>query len=468
MPACCATIRAARCMAHVLGYVGAGRRSSELNGDPLLELPEFRIGKNGIEQSTTRRCAAAPGSAASRSTRSAARSASSTAARASPASDLQLTLDLDLQRYVHERLSGEQSASAPSCSTCARGEVLALASVPTFDPAAFASGLRRSVWRELHDQPAHAAGQQGDQRPVPAGLDLQDDVGAGGARGRRRRARPRGLLPGLTASSAQHTFHCWKQLGPRQARAGRRARRSPATSISTTSRAGSASTRSRAMARRFGLGDDARASTCRASSPGLMPDRAWKQATRGEPWQLGETLVVGIGQGFVQATPLQLAVMTARLANGGRAVRPRLVRAIRRPDARPRRRRCRRSASRTGRCASCGTACARSCNGARGTARAAARPARQGRARPARPAPRRCAGSAAPSARPGSARTRRSRWEERDHALFVAFAPYDDAALCGRGGGRARRQRQPGGGADRARHHGQGARARSDAARARR
>ena len=60
--------------------------------------------------------------------------------------------------------------------------------------------------------------------------------------------------------------------------------------------------------------------------PGLVPDRAWKLAARGVPWQTGETLVVGIGQGFMQATPLQLAVMTARIANGSQAVRPWLVR----------------------------------------------------------------------------------------------------------------------------------------------
>ena len=59
--------------------------------------------------------------------------------------------------------------------------------------------------------------------------------------------------------------------------------------------------------------------------PGLTPTREWKQATIGVPWQLGETLVSGIGQGYVLATPLQIAVMAARLANGGYAVTPRLT-----------------------------------------------------------------------------------------------------------------------------------------------
>ena len=78
------------------------------------------------------------------------------------------------------------------------------------------------------------------------------------------------------------------------------------------------------MARRFGLGQRLNIDLP-GERPGLVPDRAWKLATRGVPWQKGETLVVGIGQGFMQATPLQLAVMTARIANGSQAIRPWLV-----------------------------------------------------------------------------------------------------------------------------------------------
>ena len=66
-----------------------------------------------------------------------------------------------------------------------------------------------------------------------------------------------------------------------------------------------------------------RASTCRARSPGSSPTRAWKKATLKDSWHPGETLIAGIGQGFIQTTPLQLAVMTARLANGGYALKPR-------------------------------------------------------------------------------------------------------------------------------------------------
>jgi penicillin-binding protein 2 len=173
------------------------------------------------------------------------------------------------------------------------------------------------------------------------------------------------------------------------------------------------------MARRFGLGQrlDIDLPGERA---GLVPDKAWKLATRGVPWQKGETLVVGIGQGFMQATPLQLAVMTARIANGSRAVRPWLARP---PggEAGPL------EAPPLGvsewalRFVKEGMH--RVINGERGTAREARLPDRE----------------ITMAGKTGTSQVRRiSRaerltrvlkneekpWEERDHALFVAFAPY--------------------------------------------
>src|SRR3546814_8715243 len=81
------------------------------------------------------------------------------------------------------------------------------------------------------------------------------------------------------------------------------------------------------MANRFGLGVEL-GLDIPGERRGLMPTRAWKQAVIGQPWMLGETLVAGIGQGFVLATPMQLATMTARLANGGVAVRPHVARDV--------------------------------------------------------------------------------------------------------------------------------------------
>ena len=151
---------------------------------------------------------------------------------------------------------------------------------------------------------------------------------------------------------------------------------------------------------------------------GLVPSKEWKLATRGERWQLGETVISGIGQGFLLATPLQLALMTARLANGGVLVKPTLVREqgeIQEP------------ASLKINPASLKVVLEGMnavVNGARGTAKKAA----------PKGVDYKLAGKT------GTAQVRRITrserlsgvvknedlpWRERDHALFVAFAPYD-------------------------------------------
>jgi penicillin-binding protein 2 len=175
------------------------------------------------------------------------------------------------------------------------------------------------------------------------------------------------------------------------------------------------------MARRFGLGQRLEIDLP-GERPGLVPDNAWKLATRGVPWQKGETLVVGIGQGFMQATPLQLAVMTARIANGSRAIRPWLAR----PPG---------SAEAPLEAPPLGVSewalrfvkegMHRVINGERGTAREARLPdpaiAMAGKTGTSQV--RRISRAERLT---GTVKNEDKPWEERDHALFVAFAPYQD------------------------------------------
>ncbi len=307
-------------MAHILGYVGPVSES-ELNGDPLLELPEFRTGKNGIEKIYDQVLRGRAGisrfevNALGREIKELYRS------EGEPGRDLSLTIDLDLQRYVHERLSGEQSAAVVVLDVHT-GDVLALASVPTFDPRAFIDGLSRDTWRTLTTNANAPLVNKAIGGQYPPGSTFKIIVALAALEAGVTGPDYEVFCPGYV-KLGDHEFHCWKRWGHGRLKLVEAlaqscdvyfydlARRLGVDAIAD-------------MARRFGLGQ-----TLGIDLPGersgLVPDRAWKRATRGVPWQLGETLITGIGQGYMQATPLQLAVMTARIANGGRAVSPRLV-----------------------------------------------------------------------------------------------------------------------------------------------
>jgi penicillin-binding protein 2 len=406
--------------AHALGYVGPVS-VRELNGDPLLELPEFRTGKNGIEKVYDQALRGRAGlsrfevNALGREIKELYRH------DGEPGHDLTLTLDLDLQRYVHQRLSSELSASAVVLDVHS-GDVLALVSVPTFDPAGFASGLSNESWRELTTNPKTPLVNKAIAGQYPPGSTFKMIVALAALEGGVGGPDHEVYCPGFV-QLGRHKFHCWKRWGHGQLKlVDALAQSCDVYFYDLARRVGVDAIAS--MARRFGLGQTLEIDLP-GERPGLVPDRAWKQATRGVPWQLGETLIVGIGQGYMQATPLQLAVMTARIANGGRAIRPRLVRAepaaegaagLEPPPAMG-------ISDWSFRFVRQGMY--EVVNGERGTAR---------QARLSRP-------ELALAGKTGTSQVRRishaerltgvrknedKSWEERDHALFVAFAPYHE------------------------------------------
>jgi penicillin-binding protein 2 len=401
--------------AHVLGYVGPVSEQ-ELTGDPLLELPELRIGKNGIEKLYDGTLRGRAGlvrfevNALGREIKQLYRQ------DGEPGQDMQLTIDLDLQRYVQERLSAEPSASAVVLDV-RTGETLALTSVPTFDPGAFANGLSRETWRTWVNNPKAPLVNKAIAGQYPPGSTFKMVVALAALEAGVVGPDHEVLCPGFM-HLGRHRFHCWRPWGHGKLTLVDAIAQSCDVYFYDLARKVGVEGIAE-MARRFGLGQRLDIDLP-GERPGLVPDKAWKLATRGVAWQKGETLVVGIGQGFVQATPLQLAVMTARIANGAHAIRPWLAR---RPGG----------AEAPLEAPPLGVSewalrfikegMHRVINGERGTAR---------EARLLDPA-------IAMAGKTGTSQVRRiSRaerltgtlknedkpWEERDHALFVAFAPY--------------------------------------------
>lgn len=318
-------------MAHVVGYVGpvSDYDLSRIDDqDPLLRIPRFQIGKTMIENKLERVLRGKAGTleveknAAGRVMRELSR------AEGEPGSDVQLTVDARLQNYVQARL-GEESAAAVVIDL-EDGDIAAIGSAPSFDPNLFVRGISQADWDALnerdkdpreHHRPLAAKTVQGAYPPgstfkmVTALAALEDGV-----------VEPEETVRCLGQMDVSDVrFHCWKRGGHGNMNLHESLKQScDVYYYDIGQRVGI--DKIAAMARRLGLGErhDLPMS---AITTGIAPDKDWKRRERGEEWRIGDTVNASIGQGYVLASPLQLAVMTARIATG-RSVSPRLVLSI--------------------------------------------------------------------------------------------------------------------------------------------
>lgn len=306
--------------AHILGYV-AKVSEKELTGDPLLELPDFRIGKAGIEKSQDVKLRGNAGAsqvevnAYGRVVREIARN------EGKPGQDIVLSLDAGMQEFVTKRCSVEQSVSCVLLDALT-GDILALVSSPSYDPMLFSAGLTPAMWQELSTDPRNPLSNKAIGGLYPPGSTFKPVVALAALEAGTITPDTPITCPGYL-ELGDATFHCWQKGGHGTMRLHDAIKKSCDVFFYETARRVGID-RIAAMARRFGFGE-ALGLDISGERAGLIPDRDWKLATTGVAWQQGETLNTGIGQGSVLTTPLQIATMAARLVTG-RQVVPHLVR----------------------------------------------------------------------------------------------------------------------------------------------
>jgi len=305
---------------HVLGYV-APVSEKELTGDPLLELPDFRIGKNGVEKALDPQLRGGAGTsqvevnAFGRVVREIATTPGQ------PGREIVLSLDAALQEFVVKRCSVEQSLSCVVLDALT-GDVLAMVSSPSFDPTQFATGLTPALWQELSTDPRNPLTDKAIAGVYPPGSTFKPVVALAALEAGAMTPDSSVSCPGYF-SLGNATFHCWRKEGHGAMRLHDGIKKSCDVYFYETARRVGID-RIAAMARKLGFGSPV-GLDIPGERGGTIPDRERQLALTGAPWHPGETLIAGIGQGSVTGTPLQLATMTARLITG-RAVVPRLVR----------------------------------------------------------------------------------------------------------------------------------------------
>lgn len=311
--------------AHVAGYVGpvSSRDLKRIQDpEPILRIPRFQIGKVGIEAEYETLLRGRAGSkrvevnSLGRVMRELDRQEGETGA------NLQLTVDAKLQDYIQARL-GEQSASAVVMD-CQSGDLLGIASTPSYDPNKFVRRISVPDFDALRDNQQRPLASKTVQDAYPPGSVFKMITALA--------ALDEGLITGDTKISCSghlevsgRRFHCWKRAGHGTVNLEAALREScDVFFYELALKVGIEKITE--IARRFGLGTAHDIPMSRVAS-GLAPDKAWKLRNRGSEWLLGDTVNAAIGQGYVLTSPLQLVVMTARLATG-RALVPRLLKKI--------------------------------------------------------------------------------------------------------------------------------------------
>jgi penicillin-binding protein 2 len=306
-------------LAHVVGYV-APPAERDMDGDPLLQLPGIRVGRAGIERHHDRLLRGRAGAvrlevnAVGRVIRELDRR------EGLPGQDVQISVDAELQKALRDRI---EEGTSVVLLDARNGEVLAMATKPSFDPNIFNAGVSAAQWRQWTASRATPLINKATNGLYAPGSTFKMVVALAALEARVATPGDGVHCPGYT-DLGDTRFHCHKRNGH-----GTLAMKAAIMAscdcyfYEMAKRTGI--DRIAGMANRLGLGVELDVELP-GSRRGLVPTRAWRQA-QGKPWALGDTLVHGIGQGFYQITPLQLATMTARLATG-RAVQPHLTRAI--------------------------------------------------------------------------------------------------------------------------------------------
>lgn len=311
--------------AHIIGYVGtASKQDQERDKDPLLTLPDFQVGKIALEKTMDPHLRGKAGSSevevnvVGREVRELHNLKSHEGSR------IVLSIDAELQRFAQQRLSTERSASAVVMDVHS-GEVYALASYPAFDPNYFTGGISHERYEELRTDITFPLANKAVAGQYPPGSTFKMVTALA--------ALEAGIITESTSVSCpghydfgNGRFHCWKHGGHGIVNVVSAISESCDTffyKISTDV----GIKRIAAMARRLGLGDKF-GMELQEERAGLVPDEEWKKKRHGESWHPGETVIASIGQGYMLTTPMQLAVMTARIVNGGKAVKPWIVGSI--------------------------------------------------------------------------------------------------------------------------------------------
>ncbi len=311
---------------HILGYVSQANENDILSNETIKEkfVQGLKVGKIGLEKSFENDLIGSNSIERYEVNAYGRRISQLAYQQGDRGKTIKLTVDTEIQKLVNELLNDK--AGSICVMDIFTGHIIAMHSAPTFDPNKFVFGISQDDWQLIRNNPMKPLVNKtlsgnyspgSTIKPIVALSALENDiVSTSFAVNCKGHKHPLELYG--------QTYHCWKKEGHGSVSMREAMKQSCDTYFYEISRRLGVDKLS-VTAKKFGLGKKVFGELFYNEKNGLIPNTQWKKNALGTNWLLGETIITGIGQGFIQTTPIQLCLMTAQIANGGHKIYPQIV-----------------------------------------------------------------------------------------------------------------------------------------------
>jgi penicillin-binding protein 2 len=308
---------------HVLGYVSEASEKDILNNAEIKKkhVPGLKVGKTGLEKTFENELIGTNGIQRYEVNAYGKRISQLDHSDGVNGKTIKLTIDTEIQKLCNELL--KDVAGSISVMDIYTGEIVAMQSSPSFDPNLFLFGINQDDWQLIRNNPLKPLVNKTLSGLYSPGSTFKPMVALSALENGIVNENFKVNCTGKTEMYGQ-TYHCWKKKGHGVVSLKNAMKQSCDTYFYEIARKLGVD-RLKETAVKFGLGEKVLNETFNNEKKGLIPDTKWKKNNLGKGWVIGETLITGIGQGYTQTTPLQLCQMTAQLANGGFKIYPKII-----------------------------------------------------------------------------------------------------------------------------------------------
>ena len=308
---------------HVLGYVSQANEQDIENNEVIKKnfVPGLKVGKVGLEKSFERDLIGTNDIERYEVNAYGRRISQLAFQKGEKGKNLRLTIDSEVQQLTSKLL--KDKAGSICVMDIYTGSIIAMNSSPSFDPNLFVFGISQDDWQIIRNDPMKPLVNKTLQGNYSPGSTIKPIVALSALENGIINTNFTVKCTGKTEMYGQ-TYHCWKKKGHGFVSLRNAMKQSCDTYFYEIARRLGVDKLSE-TAKKFGLGEKVFGNLFNIEKSGLVPNTQWKKNALGKGWLLGETMITGIGQGYIQTTPIQLCLMTAQIANGGFKIYPKII-----------------------------------------------------------------------------------------------------------------------------------------------